>query len=91
MSRRDGTNQTSWITPAQAAELTGIANARTFQRWAREDKIPHITTPNRRILFKQEDIEALLVPTAESAHRGEDGRSDVPNTDSLPGFEGFKP
>ncbi len=64
--------------------MTGVASARTFQRWAKEGRLAHVVLPNGRVRFRLSDVEALLRPVEAADDQG-DGVSfdDTP----LPGFD----
>lgn len=60
MTSRVASVQTEVLTPREASELTKLGAPRTFQRWAKDGKLPHIVLPNGRVMFYRKDIEALM-------------------------------
>ena len=85
MSSHITTKQSQFVTSREASELTGVASARTFQRWAKAGKVRSIVLPSGRRVFRRADIEAILEPKEVSAGVDEvDRMVDQP----LPGLEG---
>lgn len=90
-------NDDEWLTASEAAALLPDTSPQTVLRWAREGRIPVVSLPGRRKFFRREDIEALLVPTTESAEESvseEDAEIASQNTseefgEPLPGLEEF--
>ncbi len=85
------------LSTKEAAELLPQTSAATLARWAREGKVPVVRLPSGRMFFRREDIEALLVPTTESAEEPvseEDAEIASQETseefgEPLPGLEEF--
>jgi len=79
--------QTEVLTPREASELTKLGAPRTFQRWAKDGKLPHIVLPNGRVMFYRKDIEALMERKAADggvSDRAPDSGAEGPAT--LPGL-----
>ena len=55
---RSGMNQIRFLTTGQVAKLFEVSPS-TVARWAREGKLPVITTPSGRRKFPRETIERL--------------------------------
>ena len=97
MRERKSSLETNIITARQAADWTGVASDRTFIRWAKAGKISAIHLPNGQIRFRREDIEALLMPTTQSAEEpGSEEDAEISSQDTseefgepLPGLEEF--
>ena len=69
------------LKPREAAELIPGCSYQSLLRWAREGKVPFIRLPSGRILFRREDILALLAPVEPDVPVGADGGDaalDVP-------------
>ena len=80
MSSHKTSSRADLLTPREASELTNLGTPRTFQRWAKIGKLPHLALPNGRVMFYRRDIEALLQPRAVQDEEGELPRpfEDVP-------------
>lgn len=53
-----------YLSPRDAAELLHLPSvtARTLRAWAKQGKLPVLTLPSGRMLFRREDVEALATP-----------------------------
>lgn len=67
MDRRTASDQTQFFSAREASDFSGVASARTFLRWAKTGKIPHIALPNGQVRFLRTDVEALLTPVVGQA------------------------
>ena len=55
------------LSPREAAALIPGTTAATLRRWARAGKVPAVVLPSKRMLFRREDVLALLTPTTGPA------------------------
>lgn len=49
------------LTAPKAAELLHVSDE-TVRRWAADGKLPCVTLPSGRRVFRREDIDAILTP-----------------------------
>jgi len=62
---------TTYLTPAEAATWlcsAGVSVSEdTVRRWAKGGRLPAVRLPFGRMRIRQEDLEALIAPTAGAA------------------------
>lgn len=75
MTGRYSAHLSIWVSPAEAAELAGLYSQRTFNRWAKENKIPAKQLPNGRWLILRTAVEELFAAPDTNSH-GHSGDAD---------------
>ena len=50
------------LSTAEAAAMIPTCNEQTLRRWARAGRVPAVVPPSGKFLFRESDIEELLVP-----------------------------
>jgi excisionase family DNA binding protein len=66
MEHQEGTSGPPLMTTGQVAETFGV-KPRTVTQWARDGKLPSITTPGGRLRYRRSDVESLLDTASEVA------------------------